>query len=75
MAETTSVPPAAVGWNVYMSSTSTGLTLQNPDPVPVGSSWSLPSTGVENNAGLAAAQNLGQSPDFYISISKQIQRG
>jgi hypothetical protein len=68
-------PPAAAGWNIYMSSTSTGLTLQNPEPIAAGSSWSLPATGVSNGTGLTTVPNLGQGPDFYISISKPIQRG
>jgi hypothetical protein len=76
MAETPAQAPlAAAGWNIYMSSTSTRLTLQNVAPVAIGSSWSLPAAGVNNNSGIVATQNLGQSPDFYISISKQIQRG
>jgi hypothetical protein len=68
-------PQSAVGWNIYMSSISTGLTLQNTTPVAAGSTWSLSTAGVNNNSGFIAAQNLGQSPDFYIRISKQIQRG
>jgi hypothetical protein len=75
MAQGSPAPPSAIGWNVYMSSTSTRLTLQNMVPVAIDASWSLPSTGVNNSSGLASAQNLGQGPDFYIAISKQIQRG
>jgi hypothetical protein len=76
MAEGSShAPQAAVGWNVYMSSTSTGLTLQNTTPVAIGANWSLPTAGVNNNSGQITTQNLGQSPDFYITISKQIRRG
>jgi hypothetical protein len=70
-----SLPQSAVGWNVYISSTSAGLTLQNMVPIAIGASWSLPSTGVSNSSGLATTQNLGQGPDFYITISKQIKRG
>ena len=68
-------PPSAVGWNVYLSSTSTGLSLQNMAPIAIGSNWSLPTAGVNNDSGLTSTQNLGQSPEFYIRMSKQIQRG
>jgi hypothetical protein len=75
MAQGSPAPQSAVGWNVYLSPTSTGLTLQNMVPIAIGASWSLPVTGVNNGSGLATTQNLGQGPDFYVTISKQIQRG
>ena len=68
-------PPTAAGWNVYLSSVSAGLTLRNTSPLAIGSSWGLPATGLSNGSGLTAGQNQGQSPDSYITFSRQIQRG
>jgi hypothetical protein len=64
-------PVAATGWNVYASTTDEGLTLQNGSALPIGSTWLLPPTG------LIAGRNPlnGQKPDFYIDLSRQIQRG
>ncbi len=69
-------PASATGWNVYLNSTSVGLTLRNTAPVPTGSVWSLPASGLTGVSGRPVATgNLGQSPDFYIMLSRQIQRG
>lgn len=65
------VPPAAVGWNVYANTNASNLTRQNSSPVATGASWQLPSSGVISGA----LPTAGQLPDYYITLSKQIQRG
>ena len=71
MAEGSDAPSSAIGWNAYASATSDDLTRQNAQPMPVGSSWQMPGSGL-----IAGSQPTnGQSPDFYISLSRQILRG
>lgn len=67
----TSAPVAAAGWNVYVNSSEDDLTRQNPTPLPIGATWQLPSTGISD--GPAAIG--GQSPQFYVRLSRQIRRG
>ena len=72
IAQANIVPPSfAVGWNVYASASATGLTCQNSAPLPVNSSWQL------LNASLVAgsAPLGGQAPDYYVILSREIQRG
>jgi hypothetical protein len=64
-------PVAAAGWNVYVSTTDTDLTLQNAQPLPVGSTWQLPGVGLIQGA----APINGQPPDYQILLSRQLQRG
>lgn len=65
------IPAAAVGWNVYASSTDSGLTRQNSAPLATGSTWELPSTGL-----VGGPQPIdGQQPDKYIDLSRRLQRG
>ncbi|MBV9500315.1 MAG: hypothetical protein JO138_13160 [Acidobacteriaceae bacterium] len=64
-------PAAAVGWNVYVSSSEVDLTRQNLTPRPVGSIWYSPSTGIVDGPDPVG----GQTPQFYITLSKQIKRG
>ncbi len=64
-------PSAAVGWNVYASSQSEDLTRQNGDPLAIGSTWQLPSSGLQ----IGPNPLGGQAPTFYITLSKQIRRG
>jgi hypothetical protein len=64
-------PPAAIGWNVYVSTVATNTSLQNPTPLAIGSTWDLPSTGLMSGAD----PTDGQQPNFYITISNQIRRG
>jgi len=64
-------PPAALGWNVYLSSPAGSPTRQNTSPLAIGSTWTLPATGL-----MAGATPIdGQNPDFYVALSKQIRRG
>jgi hypothetical protein len=72
MTETGSqIPPAATGWNVYLSSSQTGPALQNSAPLTIGANWSLPSSGVVGGP----VPTGGQVPDLYIPISNRIRRG
>ena len=64
-------PPAALGWNVYISSGQLPTTKQNTGVVPLGATWALPSTGLVSGS----LPINGQSPDFYVTISQQILRG
>jgi hypothetical protein len=64
-------PPAAFGWNVYVGSNTDSITLQNGNPLSIGSTWSLPASGIENGP----RGGDGQSPDFIVPISRQIRRG
>jgi len=64
-------PPAAFGWNVYLGSNAKAITLQNGNPLILGSTWSLPASGIQNGQ----AGGNGQEPDFIVPISRQIRRG
>jgi hypothetical protein len=64
-------PVAAAGWNVYVSTADTGLTLQNVQPLLIGSTWQLPDVGLIQGA----VPIDGQPPDYQIQISRQLQRG
>jgi hypothetical protein len=65
------VPGAATGWNIYASATQTGLSLQNLAPLPIGSTWQLPTTGLI----AGSAPKDGQKPDYHVTLSRQIKRG
>jgi hypothetical protein len=70
MAEINS-PPAATGWNVYASTAADTLTLQNNAPLQTGISWPLPPSGV-----IVGAKAInGQQPNYYLTLSREIQRG
>ena len=64
-------PPAAAGWNLYASATDAGMSRQNGAPVGIGLTWELPTTGLVDGA----RPGIGQRPEFYISLSRQILRG
>jgi hypothetical protein len=64
-------PPTAVGWNVYAGTDEDDLTRQNSTPLPIGSTWQLPSTGFVDGP-----QALdGQQPNYYIILPRISQRG
>lgn len=64
-------PPTAIGWNVYASATASDLTRQNSTPLALDTTWQLPAAGVTTGA-----QPInGQEPNYYIILSRQIQRG
>jgi hypothetical protein len=64
-------PPAALGWNVYVGSNTDSITLQNGNPLSIGSTWTLPASGIVNGP----RGGEGQLPVFIIPISRQIRRG
>lgn len=64
-------PSAAAGWCLYAGTTETDITRQNSTPLAIGSSWDLPATGLIEGT----AVGNGQSPQFYIQLSRQILRG
>ena len=66
-----SAPAAAIGWNVYAGVQANSLTRQNATPLSIGSAWNMPTTGLQ-----IGSQPLdGQTPTFYVSLTKQIKRG
>ena len=65
------VPSTAVGWNVYVSTTESGLTRQNQVPSQNGTTWSLPASGLIQGAPAID----GQQPDYYIGLSRRLLRG
>ena len=67
----TSAPSAAVGWNVYVSCSEDDLTRQNLTSLPIGATWQLPSTGISEGPDAIG----GQTPQFYVRLSRQIRRG
>jgi hypothetical protein len=64
-------PAAALGWNVYVGSDADRITLQNGNMLALGSTWNLPASGIVD--GVTATN--GQSPDYFVSVSRQIRRG
>jgi hypothetical protein len=64
-------PPAALGWNVYVGSLANQITLQNGNPLVIGSTWTLPSTGIVNGE----QGGNGQTPQYIVPVSRQIRRG
>lgn len=64
-------PPAAVGWNIYLSSDGASVTKQNSSSLKISSTWQLPIGGLVSGPDPVN----GQSPDFYIPLFRPIQRG
>lgn len=64
-------PKAAVGWNVYASSSPNDLTRQNLTPLALGSTWVFPQTGLMEGPDPID----GQPPQTYVMLSRQILRG
>ena len=64
-------PKTAVGWNVYAGTTGNELTLQNSGPLPIGSTWQLPDTGLVDGR----EPSNGQQPNYYITFPRLSQRG
>jgi len=64
-------PPAALGWNVYVGSDASLITLQNGNPLSIGSTWTLPASGIV--AGEEGGN--GQVPQYFVPVSRQIRRG
>ncbi|MCC7176598.1 MAG: hypothetical protein IT159_15500 [Bryobacterales bacterium] len=64
-------PPIATGWNVYVGANSGEEQLQNVTPIPLGSSWTMPETGL--TPGRPAWR--GQSPTSYKRLERVFRRG
>lgn len=71
VANVTGAPSNATGWNVYAGASSESEQLQNPAPIPVGSNWTMPGTGLV--AGRAAGG--GQAPTSYKRFERIFRRG
>jgi hypothetical protein len=65
-------PPAvATGFNVYLGLSPDAMALQTATPVPVGSSFTLPGSGLV----AGAAPGTGQAPDIYVIGGPVMRRG
>jgi hypothetical protein len=60
-----------VGFNVYMGLTAEAITLQNSSPIAVGSSFTLPDSGLISGV----APGNGQAADIYIVGGPMLRRG
>jgi hypothetical protein len=69
--QTPQAPKAAVGWNVYVSTTDADFALQNAVPLQLGTGWQLPIQGLV----AGAPPSGGQQPDFYVALTRRILRG
>jgi hypothetical protein len=65
------IPAAATGWNVYASTTNSSLALQNGSSLALSATWQLPNEPLL----LGRMPGTGQLPDFYIALTRRIQRG
>ncbi|MBV9764788.1 MAG: hypothetical protein JOZ48_08080 [Acidobacteriaceae bacterium] len=66
-----STPSAAAGWNLYAGTVGDELTRQNSAPLAIGETWQVPSSGLVNGPEPIS----GQQPNYYIALSKPLQRG
>lgn len=64
-------PASATGWNLYAGNSPDQLTLQNSAPLTLGSTWTLPTGGLVVGPDAVG----GQAPDYYVALSRGIQRG
>ncbi len=67
----TNSPRNAIGWSVYASNNQQGLTRQNLDPIPLGTSWTLPASGLI----LGLSSPGGQSPSYFVPANRRWLRG
>lgn len=65
------IPAAATGWNVYARTSNSSLSLQNSSALPLTSTWQLPALPLVPGR----MPGDGQLPDFYIALTRRIQRG
>ena len=64
-------PPAAAGWNVYVSTSEDATYRQNTTALAIGSTWTLPTSGfIEGPAPIN-----GQLPNCFVIDPKRVQRG
>jgi hypothetical protein len=65
-------PPAnAIGWLVYAGAAEDEMRQQNPTPIAIGATWMLPVNGL----GPGFDGRPGQTPDFYVTRSRDWRRG
>lgn len=61
-----SPPATAAAWNLYASTGSGTETLQNASPIPIGSSWTEPLTGLVSGAALPTFNSTGDDAFFFF---------
>jgi hypothetical protein len=64
-------PASAAGWNAYLGRMGLSVTRQNNAPIPIGSTWFLPDSGMIQGP----IPVDGQSPDYYVIDPRRIPRG
>jgi|SRR5271157_3221049 len=64
-------PAAAAGWNVYLGRIGLDVTRQNNAPIPIGSTWFLPDSGMIQGPVPVG----GQTPDYYVIDPRRMPRG
>lgn len=64
-------PAAAKGWNVYAGLLDDQTRKQNNAPLALGSTWTLPSTGLADGSN----PGTGQVPDYYLRHIPVLYRG
>jgi hypothetical protein len=71
VASSSQMPLAAIGWNIYASTTNGNFQLQNTTPLALNTPWELPMKGPTSGT----LPSGGQPSDFYIALTRRIQRG
>ncbi len=64
-------PAVAMGFNVYMGVSAEAVTLQTETPVAVGTSFTLPASGLVTGR----CPGSGQTPDIYVTGGNLLRRG
>lgn len=70
-AEVSEAPANASGWNVYVGTSAVEVRLQNTAPLELLASWTMPESGLQH--GRLAGD--GQTPDYYLTRKRTLQRG
>ena len=70
-ATASAAPGNVTGWNIYAGYTPDQLTLQNDTPIPIGTSWTAPPTGLRTGR----RPGDGQTADRYIVNNRVWSRG
>lgn len=65
------VPVGAAGWNVYVGQAGLEVTRQNNAPIPIGSGWTMPDSGILQGP----PQQGGQQPDYFVIDPRRVPRG
>ena len=64
-------PAIAAGWNVYLGPLVSTLTLQNGAPLAIGTTFTLPGSGLVNGA----SPGDGQAADMFVTGGRILRRG